>query len=606
MKSKNIEVEGNEFLLESNEGHYAVIPAKDRNAVMAMIGCDDCINSYIKNLPKESDYAEDGTLVSELYKQKTGKDWSTAKKEGLTTGSFDDNLKLRERLLKGEFDNKTENVSNLAIKNTETTTQDYAKAKNFNEAFSIARKQLGANQIFEYQGRKYGTNLQGEKFEPSEKVLTEANMNKPEIKERLQNQNKLTESVYSTKKTTKIEPEYQDWDKIKQRKNEINKMSQADIIKEYHKDSKDQYLVLDKKRGIMHLYEGNKEVSSFNVGTGSNVGDEQTKTVVKDGKVLWDEGNKMTGAGIYEVSGVNPKNKQYSNAPSWNFKNEQGIEVPMAMHGALSGRLGKIQDSDETNNRLSNGCINGVCYDLETLYKKGYSQGKKLYVLPDDENNTYEISNGKLIFKSKDPNVNKTIKTLNYKPIKIEYPKEYREEIPKMASAAVNNKKNLMVDLKINGDVYNDITSLALGVAGQESDYGESFKYMLKNETTQDLAKYIAGNKSYNSKGLTQIKYDGVIQNKEVKQLFDKYGINKNNLDSGDKAILAQIILFATAYKYELPNYKDVKIDDMEKLLYLNQGKASELKNKTATPEKNTYIKNVKDYSKMFKIKELN
>jgi hypothetical protein len=63
MKSKNIEVEGNEFLLESNEGHYAVIPAKDRNAVMAMIGCDDCINSYIKNLPKESDYAEDGTLV---------------------------------------------------------------------------------------------------------------------------------------------------------------------------------------------------------------------------------------------------------------------------------------------------------------------------------------------------------------------------------------------------------------------------------------------------------------------------------------------------------------------------------------------------------------
>jgi peptidoglycan hydrolase-like protein with peptidoglycan-binding domain len=63
MKSKNIEVEGNEFLLESKEGHYAVIPAKDRSAVMAMIGCDECINSYIQNLPKESDYAEDGTLL---------------------------------------------------------------------------------------------------------------------------------------------------------------------------------------------------------------------------------------------------------------------------------------------------------------------------------------------------------------------------------------------------------------------------------------------------------------------------------------------------------------------------------------------------------------
>ena len=67
MKKQNIEVEGREILLMSKEGHYAVIPAKYRQEVIDMIkdGCDDCVNNYIQTLPKDSDYAEDGTLYPE-------------------------------------------------------------------------------------------------------------------------------------------------------------------------------------------------------------------------------------------------------------------------------------------------------------------------------------------------------------------------------------------------------------------------------------------------------------------------------------------------------------------------------------------------------------
>lgn len=67
MKKQNIEVEGGEILIMSKEGHYAVIPAKHRQEIMDMIkdGCDDCINNYIQALPKDSDYAEDGSLYSE-------------------------------------------------------------------------------------------------------------------------------------------------------------------------------------------------------------------------------------------------------------------------------------------------------------------------------------------------------------------------------------------------------------------------------------------------------------------------------------------------------------------------------------------------------------
>jgi len=63
--NKQIEVEGSELLLQSKEGHYAVIPATHRDTVGSMIdaGMDDQVNSYINTLPKESNYAEDGTLI---------------------------------------------------------------------------------------------------------------------------------------------------------------------------------------------------------------------------------------------------------------------------------------------------------------------------------------------------------------------------------------------------------------------------------------------------------------------------------------------------------------------------------------------------------------
>lgn len=72
MKKQNIEVEGGELLIQSKEGHYAVIPAKHRQEVMDMVkdGCDDCINSYIQTLPKDSDYAEDGNLIPDWDKVK--------------------------------------------------------------------------------------------------------------------------------------------------------------------------------------------------------------------------------------------------------------------------------------------------------------------------------------------------------------------------------------------------------------------------------------------------------------------------------------------------------------------------------------------------------
>ena len=623
----NVEAEGSELILKNKTGDYVVIPKKYRTEVQGMIkdGCHGCIDIIVETLPVMADYAGDGTVVSALYTQKTGKDWNTAKQEGLTTGSYEDNMKLRQRLLSGEFDNRQSIINkqgNNSQNNTTVQNQDYTKAKDFNEAFKIARNQLGANQIFEYQGRKYGTNLKGEKFEPSEEVLTKNNMNKPEVKERLQQQNKMTTSVYSDKQTAKLEPEYQDWDKIKKRKQELNKMNQSEIIINYHKNSDEQYLILDKKRGKLHLYQGDKEITSYNVGTGANVGDEQTKTVIRNGKVMWDEGNKMTGAGIYEVSGVNPKNPHYSNAPTWNFKNEQGIEVPMAIHSSFGDRTSKIKDKDETNNRLSNGCINGICYDLEELYKKGYKQGQKLYVLPDDENNTYEVSNGKLIFKSKNQNVNRTVNTLNYKPIKIEIDeKKFKEEVSTafdfndeteynnttkpFVQALADNKQKIMKTAKINGDVYNDIAKIAFGIYGTESNFGDTHSaignlgrainkfFDPKSSSSPDYkskATTYGANKDSNSVGLTQIRFN--MLDESEKKILKELGITKNEqlLNPKDCAI-ATVAILATRYNNQLT---DKEKQDLETYLP---------KKWNVRPN---YSDRVKSNSKYLTIKELN
>lgn len=621
----NIEAEGSELIIKNKAGDLAIIPKNKASWVKQKLkeGCHDCIDKLVETLPVMEDYAQDGTIVSELYKQKTGKDWSTAKQEGLTSGSYEDNMKLRQRLLSGEFDNQKANDIFKKDNQENQNNTEINKAKSFNEAFKIARQQLGPNQIFEYKGRKYGTNLAGEKFEPSEEVLAKHNLNKPEVKDRLNIQNKMVQSVYSDKKTTKLEPEYQDWEKVKKRKEEINKMNQADIIKQYYKDSEEEYLILDKKRGKMHLMKGDKEIASYNVGIGENIGDEQTRTWVDKGtkKVDWSKGNKQTGAGIYTVSATQAKNKHYSNAPSWNFVNEYGLEVPMAIHAAPKERIAKISDRDETNNRVSNGCINGICYDLEDLYKRGYKEGQKLYVLPDDESNTYELKNGKLVFSSKNPNVNRTVSTLNYKPIKLELDeKTFREKVftaldfndeeelkttKAFIKALQDNKQRIMKAAQIDGDTYNDIAKIAFGIYGTESNFGDTHsalgnlmravnKYF--NPTSSSSPDVVSkmttygANKNNNSVGYTQIRW-AQLNDRELKVLKE-LGITSNkDFLSPDKAAIATAAILAVRYHEQL-TFEQKK--DIEKYL------------PTKWNNRENYSERVKKNSQYLKIKELN
>jgi hypothetical protein len=132
MKQK-VEAEGGELVLRNSHGDIAIIPAKYKLEVEDMVNgkCYRCIDNLVSTLPSLSNYAQDGNI-------------------------------LPNQINENENNKSNENIKPL----------------NFNEAFRQARDTLGKNNIFEYKGQIYGTNLKGEPFNPSEELIIKYNLNR--------------------------------------------------------------------------------------------------------------------------------------------------------------------------------------------------------------------------------------------------------------------------------------------------------------------------------------------------------------------------------------------------------------------------------------------
>jgi hypothetical protein len=69
--NKHVEVEGGELAIRNSYGDLAIIPKKYKREVEDMIkdGCNDCLDALVSTLPKMSDYAQDGTLITDPPKK---------------------------------------------------------------------------------------------------------------------------------------------------------------------------------------------------------------------------------------------------------------------------------------------------------------------------------------------------------------------------------------------------------------------------------------------------------------------------------------------------------------------------------------------------------
>jgi hypothetical protein len=680
MKNLQVEVEGGELALKNSFGDIVIIPKKNRLEVEDMIRekCWACIDAFVNTLPVMEDYAEDGTIVSELYKQKTGKDWSTAKKEGLTDGSLAGNLKLRERLLSEKNINNTQSVgvtSNATSDATLNTNKYNIKANDFNEAFKMARESLGANQIFEYKGRRYGTNLKGETFQPADTVLSNYNMNKPEVKERIKTQNESVLSPFTSKNTVKLEPEYKDWEEKKKDILEFNKKEESEKIIEYKSKNKTgkNYAIVDKKKGLVHIYDENLNqplyTSAIDLGEAKTNRDDQTVTKYidrnNDGKITdsdkpfkadYSKGNKSTGAGKYYISGIG----NYGGMPSLNMMNEGQYERYLKTGNienvGTSFHKGYIKDDSD---RVSNGCIRCTKTTLDNL-SKYLKNSSEVFILPEEKGSSFVVKNGKLLFQGKanapknnkgefiNPETNKvsnvpyykdnngmwqkgqgmntTPSTLNYKPIKLEIDeKPFKSKFftatdfddekefgvtKSYVKALQENKQRIMKAAKIDGDTYNDISKIAFGIYGAESNFGDThsaagnlYRFINKVVDTKVIgnlgvsspdvmskATTYGINKEGNSVGYTQIRWSQL--NKKEIGVLKELDINSNkDFLQPEKSAIATAAILAIRYHEQLTPEQKKDID-------------------TYLPKKwNTrpnYAQRVKENSKYLKIKELN
>ena len=90
-----------------------------------------------------------------------------------------------------------------------------------------------------------------------------------------------------------------------------------------------------------------------------------------------------------------------------------------------------------------------------------------------------------------------------------------------------------------------------------------------------------------------------------MQQIYNEFNITGDNIDSMNKSALATISRLAQIYNTVVRGRhfkgKDNRsVSPYDALLYKWMGRNQELRNKTATPEENIYINNVKKYIRNF------
>jgi LysM repeat protein len=409
------------------------------------------------------------------------------------------------------------------------------------------------------------------------------------------------------------------------------------VIQDFYKNKNEEYVVIDKKTGTLNNYKGNKLLSSINVGHGKTGEDIITG--------LGGVKNYSTGAGIFTIASNDEdvfvrkdknNNKLYGDNIR-GYKNEAGQVQGSFLHQVPNNnteREKKLDDNDPSNNNFSQGCINCKKKDFTSVVSK-LKPGTKLYILPQEKDNYFEVKNNKINFTT---NKNKDIRGYNYTyddkgnylSPKVRDATYAPFDIPNKKSAIFDNrntrlqqeilnknKKQLMKDLNLDSDTYDVLAKQLIGHIKQETgssykaDVGERFINNILDITDVTVPsvtypftdKKVFGKhsgKTYtsenSSRGDLQIRYNQI-----PKEILKKYNVNSpDDLDDLEKAIpigmflkkdgLAQVI----AKRNKLNNLTKSNIYDFVPYQY-NQAKL--LQEKDTNPKKNKYVQNVLTYA---------
>lgn len=376
-----------------------------------------------------------------------------------------------------------------------------------------------------------------------------------------------------------------------------------------HHDSN--YVVVDKANKRLNIFDKNNNLlyTTTDISTGASGNDFNTITYVdKNGKIRNNAGNNSTPAGISVITGTG----DYHGYPSFTrgrINNDGSIEDI-----ASSFHFGK---TDKRNS--SNGCVRIKGKTLEDMSKL-IGQGTIVYTLPEQGGSRFSLKNGKLNFTADNPygktegddrywdDYNVRIDR-SYSPLQIYYngdntDVEYNGNVLSYVNSIGVNKQALQKRFGLSSDEYNRLAELAVGIAQQESKYGTSKRYKAKGEMPDWLIKLAkGGGNPARSRGMTQIKIGG--DNEEMRNIYAQLGVTDETIAQPEVSAIATMARLAYMYNNEVKGRKfkgaeNKDVNPYDALLYKYMGRNAELKNRTATPEKNNYISNVKKYSLEF------
>lgn len=386
----------------------------------------------------------------------------------------------------------------------------------------------------------------------------------------------------------------------------INMLDDKSKIIEFNKRRQTKnYIIVDKSNATLFIYNPQWNIiKSFNVGIGKNKWDEFTMNT-KDHR-----DNNMTGAWIYKISHI-WKWWAYKKI-YWNkiiiLKNEKWVEQALSIHKIPNGawdRIKKMSNNDINMRRFSNGCINMLEEDINRIINN-IEGDSSIYVLPEEQNNTYMVKNNKLCFTTINAQQN-TVGKYNYTPYQTTI--DYQIKVPENPKVWPNEftKKfcyricvdDLIKKSMLGRDEYIAMMKLAYGILWAESNFWKSGRYMWKNIADKlwlrNITKTVLWNTSYNSYGPTQIKIWNVMQgdNEDLKNLFKEYNINETTIYEAENAAIATILYLSAILRNEIPSIRhilqenDISIEEW--ILYILQWKKEYISN---LDERNKYLSN--------------
>ncbi|MDD3437261.1 MAG: L,D-transpeptidase [Candidatus Gastranaerophilales bacterium] len=172
---------------------------------------------------------------------------------------------------------------------------------------------------------------------------------------------------------------------------EINAMQDdAEKVIEWAKFNYAQnFIIIDKKKCCATVYDKKgKEINSFEVGIGRQIGDElnDTSGLLGKSKNTTPPGEFTLIPNIFNKSAYGDLTFSLGKNANKTKKSKKVVALHKVPKFREKERLKKFYDGDLSNNRMSHGCINFIEEDFAEL-KKYIQGGLKVYILPEEDDN---------------------------------------------------------------------------------------------------------------------------------------------------------------------------------------------------------------------------